>query len=281
MSTMQRLTLIGLYNYEQTFDRDLFSGLELPEHYDKPTFINALLLEHGEKCVMYSDPNFFKSAINIWSKKWALELSRIYDALIAEYNPIYNYDRYEDWTETDKPDVTTTRTHNNTDTQTLGNTITRTHNDTDTRTNNNTDTQTNRYDIVTEQNVNGFNEHTVSADNSSGYQPESKDTSNSGKATQSNDGTITDAHTGTITDAHTGTITDANSGTISDAHTGTISDREAGVRSDVTHSGHTVGNIGVTTSASMVTEIVRQRFEMNLYGIATKLFANELLIGIY
>lgn len=313
MSTMQRLTLIGLYNYEQTFERDLFSGLELPEHYDKPTFINALLLEHGEKCVMYSDPNFFKSAINIWSKKWALELSRIYDALIAEYNPIYNYDRYEDWTEIDKPDVTTTRTHNdtdtrtndntdtrtndNTDTQTLGNTLTRTHNDTDTRTNNNTDTQTNRYDIVTEQNVDGFNEHTVSADNSSSYQPESKDTSNSGKATQSNDGTITDAHTGTITDAHTGTITDANSGTISDAHTGTItdahtgtitdahtgtiSDREAGVRSDVTHSGHIQGNIGVTTSTQMVSEVVKQRFEMNLYGIATKLFANELLIGIY
>lgn len=281
MSTMQRLTLIGLYNYEQTFDRDLFSGLELPERYDKPTFINALLLEHGEKCVMYSDPNFFKSAINIWSKKWALELSRIYDALIAEYNPIYNYDRYEDWTETDKPDVTTTRTHNDTDTQTLGNTLTRTHNDTDTRTNNNTDTQTNRYDIVTEQNVDGFNEHAVSADNSSSYQPESKDTSNSGKATQSNDGTITDAHTGTITDAHTGTITDANSGTITDAHTGTISDREAGTRSDVKHSGHIQGNIGVTTSAQMVTEVVKQRFEINLYGIATKLFANELLLGIF
>ena len=129
----------------------------------------------------------------------------------------------------------------------------------------------------------------MSADNSSSYQPESKDTSNSGKATQSNDGTITDAHTGTITDAHTGTITDANSGTISDAHTGTItdahtgtiSDREAGVRSDVTHSGHIQGNIGVTTSAQMVTEVVRQRFEVNLYGVATKIFANELLIGIY
>lgn len=281
MSTMQRLTLIGLYNYEQTFDRDLFSGLELPDHYDKPTFINALLLEHGEKCVMYSDPNFFKSAINIWSKKWALELSRIYDALIAEYNPIYNYDRYEDWTETDKPDVTTTRTHNDTDTRTNNNTDTQTLGNKLTRTHNNTDTQTNRYDIVTEQNVDGFNEHTVSADNSSSYQPESKDTSNSGKATQSNDGTITDAHTGTITDANSGTITDAHTGTITDAHTGTISDREAGTRSDVKHSGHIQGNIGVTTSAQMVSEVVRQRFEMNLYGVATKLFANELLIGIY
>lgn len=233
MSTMQRLTLIGLYNYEQTFDRDLFSGLELPEHYDKPTFINVLLLEHGEKCVMYSDPNFFKSAINIWSKKWALELSRIYDALIAEYNPIYNYDRYEDWTETDKPDNTITRTHDN------------------------TDTTTNRYDIVTEQNVDSTSENTISADNASDYQPDNKNTSNAGKTTSSNDGTITDAHSGTITDV------------------------EKGVRSDVTHKGHIQGNIGVTTSAQMVSEVVRQRFEINLYGVATKLFANELLLGIY
>lgn len=233
MSTMQRLTLIGLYNYEQTFDRDLFSGLELPEHYDKPTFINVLLLEHGEKCVMYSDPNFFKSAINIWSKKWALELSRIYDALIAEYNPIYNYDRYEDWTETDKPDNTITRTHDN------------------------TDTTTNRYDIVTEQNVDSTSENTISADNASDYQPDNKNTSNAGKTTSSNDGTITDAHSGTITDV------------------------ERGVRSDVTHKGHIQGNIGVTTSAQMVSEVVRQRFEINLYGVATKLFANELLLGIY
>ena len=233
MSTMQRLTLIGLYNYEQTFDRDLFSGLELPEHYDKSTFINALLLEHGEKCVLYSNPDFFKSAINIWSKKWALELSRICDALTAEYNPIYNYDRYEDWTEIDKPDNTITRTHDN------------------------TDTTTNRYDIVTEQNVDSTSENTISADNASDYQPDNKNTSNAGKTTSSNDGTITDAHSGTITDV------------------------EKGTRSDVTHSGHIQGNIGVTTSAQMVTEVVRQRFEINLYGVATKLFANELLIGIY
>lgn len=245
MSTMQRLTLIGLYNYDST----LFDALTLPDGYNKETFINSLLLEHGEKCVLYSNPVFLKQAIALWGSKWQLELSRIYGALTAEYNPIYNYDRYEDWTETDKPDVTTTRTHN----------------DTDTRTNNNTDTQTNRYDVVTAQNVDGFNEHTVSADNSSVYQPESKDTSNSGKITQSNDGTITDAHTGTITDAHTGTI----------------SDREAGTRSDVKHSGHIVGNIGVTTSAQMVSEVVRQRFEYNLYSIAGRLFANELLIGIY
>ena len=277
MSTMQRLTLIGLYNYDST----LFEGLVLPEEYDKEVFIDSLLMEHGEKCVLYSNPDFMKFSIGAWGRKWSMELKRIAEALQAKYNPIHNYDRYEEWTETDKPDITTTRTHDNTDTQTLDNTTTRTHD--------NTDTQTNRYDVVTEQNVDGNAEHQVSADNSSTYQPESKDITNTGKTTVSNDGTITDAHTGTITDAnsgtitdaHTGTITDANSGTITDAHTGTITDTEKGTRSDVEHDGHLYGNIGITTSVQMWTEELKARMQYNLYDAATRIFANELLIGIY
>ena len=99
MSTMQRMTLIGLYNYEQNFDVDLFRNLTLPTGYDRSTFINSLLLEHGEKCVLYTNPDFFMQAIGIWSSKYSLELSRIYEALTAEYNPIWNYDRNEEWSD--------------------------------------------------------------------------------------------------------------------------------------------------------------------------------------
>jgi hypothetical protein len=223
------MTLIGLYN----LDSDFFETLTLPEDYDKTTFINTLLLEHGEKCILYTNPDFMKMAISIWSDKWALELQRIYDALTAEYNPIWNYDRNEKITETDKPDNTVTRTHNN------------------------TDTQTNRYDIVNEQNVDAKSENEISADNSSNYQPENKNTSNFGKNTTSNDGTITDAHTGTITDV------------------------EKGTRSNIDRTGHIWGNIGVTTSTQMIESETLIRAKRNLYDIATRLFANELLIGIY
>lgn len=249
MSTMQRMTLIGLYNYENSFGRDLFRNLTLPDGYDKPTFVNSLLLEHGEKCVLYTNPDFFVSAIGIWSGKWELELERIYAALTEEYNPIWNYDRHDEWTQTDKPDNLITRTHNNTDTQT----------------NNNTDTQTNRYDVVTTQNIDSTSENQISADNSSTYQPDNKNISNAGKTTVANDGTITDAHTGTITDAHTGTITDA----------------EKGTRSNLDHKAHMWGNIGVTTSSQLAESETLLRAKRNLYDIATRLFANELLIGIY
>ena len=154
MSTMQRMTLIGLYNYENTFERDLFSGLELPEGYDKTTFVNSLLLEHGEKCVLYTNPEFFKHAIAIWSAKWANELTRIYDALTAEYNPIWNYDRNEVWKDGGGRKLTslTNAGHKATDSP----------------------------DFTVEQTTSGTLEHQVSADNSSDYQPDYKDTTNDG-----------------------------------------------------------------------------------------------------
>lgn len=225
MSTMQRMTLIGLYNV----DEDLFSNLTLPEGYDVPTFINSLLLEHGEKCVLYSNPDFIKPAIGVWSSKWELELTRIYEALTAEYNPIYNYDRYENYSDREgvKNTVETNAGHKATDSP----------------------------DFNVEQITSGTIEHQVSADNSSTYQPESKDTTNAGK---------------TKTSGKTQDLSETSNAKTLDNTTRNYS-----------HNAHLFGNIGVTTSAAMVTEVVRQRFEMNLYKIATQIFASEFLIGIY
>ncbi len=245
MSTMQRLTLIGFYKY----DPHLFDALELPNGYNAETFIDSLLLEHGEKCVLYSNPNFMKNAIGAWSRKWFLELSRIYEALTAEYNPIYNYDRFEKITDNEgrKYESTTNAGHKATDNPKYD------------------DDVTNDYDVTNKQDIDGTVEHKVSADNSSDYQPESKDITNSGQTTTSNDGTIKRHIEGTTQD-----LSETSNSKTNDAET-----------HNFTHDGHLYGNIGVTTSASMVTEIVQQRFQYNLYAIAGKLFANELLIGIY
>lgn len=233
MSTIARLTLIGLYNYEQDFDRDLFSQLALPEVYDKPTFVNALLMEHGEKCVLYTNPEFFKQAIGVWSAKWELELQRIYDALTAEYNPIWNYDRYEEIKDGEgvKYESTVNAGHKAKDTP--------------------------KYDVVSDTNEDAVTEHKVSADNSSEYQPDYKDIENGGKTTVTTDGATQD---------------------LSETSNSKTNDQTS---RNYSHDGHMWGNIGVTTSAQMVSEIVRQRFQYNLYDIATKLFASELLIGIY
>lgn len=221
MSTMQRMTLIGIYEYFNTFNEDLFSNLSLPEGYSKETFVNSLLLEHGEKCVLYSNPDFMRQMIGAWSNKWNLELSRIYEALSAEYNPIWNYDRYE--AGGDKRVVQSNAGHKATDSP----------------------------DFTVSQTVDGTSEHKVSADNSGEYQPEAKDINNMGA---------------TNTKGKTQDLAETSNSKTDD---------------QLTHNAHMYGNIGVTTSASMVSEILRQRFQYNLYDIACKLFASELLIGIY
>lgn len=261
MSTIQRLTLMGMNNYIP----DLFEKLVLPEGYDKQTFIDSLLLEHGEKCVLYSNPLFMRDAIGAWSKKWELELERILQALKAEYDPIYNYDRYEEYTDNEK--------------RTLDNVSGAIHNATDnidhsdTLTNNLKDKQTNDYKTVSETNDEATTEHLVSADNSGSYQPSSKDISDGGKSTERNDGTITHDNTGTAKHEYSGKVQD-----LSETSSSRSNDDE---KREFVHKAHLFGNIGVTTSASMVSEVIRQRMSTNLYEIATRLFANELLIGIY
>lgn len=112
MSTMQRLTLIGLYEYDST----LFDALDLPEQYDKETFINTMLLEHGEKAVLYTDIDFIKFTIGALSRKWYLELERIAQALLAEYDPTWNYDRHEEYEDESKREYKDKVTSDNTDT---------------------------------------------------------------------------------------------------------------------------------------------------------------------
>lgn len=269
MSTMQRLTLIGLKNYYDTFEQDLFSKLTLPAGYDKATFINTLLMEHGEKCVLYTNPEFFRECIGIWSAKWSHELTRIHEALTAEYNPIWNYDRNERWSDTGGRKATS---QSDTGTKSASETEAG-HTSKDTPKYD--DDVTNDYDVVTEQNTDATTENKISADNSSDYQPERKEISNNGKTTVANDGTIKRHIEGTTQD-----LTEESNSKTQD-RTATNSKTEDQEETNGNHTGHLWGNIGVTTSAAMVREETELRFEYNLYDIATRLFANELLLGIY
>lgn len=90
-----KLTLIGLYNW----DANLFKNLYLPTGIDKDIAITTILIESCEFEVIYSDPNFIEDMIGLISKKWQRTFQKWHDALQLEYNPIENYDRYEEWTD--------------------------------------------------------------------------------------------------------------------------------------------------------------------------------------
>lgn len=157
MSTKQRLTLMGLYDYDNT----LFDNLSLPDGYDKDVFINSLLLEHGEKCVLYPNPDFMRYSIGVISNKWQLELERIYQALTAEYDPTWNYDRHEEYKDVAKSEYKNKTTSDNSDTA--------------------------------KQTVDGVTENEVSAFNSSSYQPDRKSTTNDGTKVVTHSGIDSDS----------------------------------------------------------------------------------------
>ena len=103
MSTA-KLTLIGLYNNDNT----LFDSLTLPAGIDKTVLVNNILLRSGEFEVLYADPDFLKPAISLWGQKWSRTFEKWQKALAVEYDPLYNYDRREEWvTSEDEGTVTT------------------------------------------------------------------------------------------------------------------------------------------------------------------------------
>lgn len=168
-----KITLIGFENYLNP-DHSLFEKLTLPAGIDKDTFADTVLLKGGEFEVLYSDPDFMIDAVNVWGRKWYRTFEKWITALNVEYDPLYNYDRTEEWTTVDDGTDLTTR------------------NLADSQQGSSTDTGS------------GTSTDTVSAYNSNTFQNDRKnDSSSSGSTTTSTSGT----ETGTINVDHDNTQT--------------------------------------------------------------------------
>lgn len=97
-----KVSLMALYDY----DPDLFEDLHLPEGADKDEIVNALVLDTMDMDVLYTDPDFLKRAIDIWSTKKMEEWQLLYDALQMEYDPIHAFsDNVDIKKETDLTDT--------------------------------------------------------------------------------------------------------------------------------------------------------------------------------
>lgn len=105
---MSLLTVEGLYNYDNT----LFDGFNVPEGLVKQIAIDAILMRTRELEILYPDFSYMKNRITIWSNEYQINWKKLYDTTVLEYNPIENYDRMENWTDTD--DETSTSERDNT-----------------------------------------------------------------------------------------------------------------------------------------------------------------------
>ena len=90
-----KITLIGFNNYMSSSNDDLFKYLNLPAGIDRDTLINNILLRGGEFETLYSDPYFLQNMIGVWSNKWQRTFSKWVKALSVDYEPLYNFDRHE------------------------------------------------------------------------------------------------------------------------------------------------------------------------------------------
>ena len=94
------LSITDLYNYDET----LFDNITLPTEFDttanRATLINQILMRAKDFEALYPDADFMKSQIKYWSDENIFVWDKIYALTKLEYNPIENYDRMEESSET-------------------------------------------------------------------------------------------------------------------------------------------------------------------------------------
>lgn len=241
-------TIIGLYNYMQFKNDDLFALLELPDGIDKDTLVFNILDSGSEFEVINQNAEFVKQKIGIWGKKYYWTFDKWIKALSLDYNPLENYDRMESWTDASagshRDDTTRGSTENRTDTSIR---------DTDGSFSN---TNTNTAETTTVNSVSAYNSDTFENNDKSV-------TNNSATATAS--GSNSEDETVRDTGSTTVSATDSNVGND---------------RTDSEHSGRIHGNIGVTTSQQMLqSELDIARF--NLIDQITDLFLDDFCIRVY
>lgn len=93
--SMATMTIAGMYHFKD----GLFNNLKLPDGINKEDVVNQILLDGSNFEFLYSDFKFMQDAIGLWSNTWYRTFEKWQKALSLEYNPIENYNRIEDWTD--------------------------------------------------------------------------------------------------------------------------------------------------------------------------------------
>lgn len=296
-----KFTLTGCYDYLDKVGVDLFQALEdLPEGIDKDTLESNIILQGGEFEVLYADPYFLKFAMEPWVKKWYRTFEKWVTALNIEYDPLYNYDRTEEYTDThtgtvsDAGSGTSSSTNNITRGAEGSSVTTDSGSSSNTRTDNLTETNEGSGSTTTNATHSGQNSNET-INQVSAY--DVNDFANANRTTSTGSDSATDTTTTTTSDEsekrNTGTVQDAGTTTGRSATEEESSATETAEGSGRTtnnnlrthnltdhHTARLYGNIGVTTSQQML-ESELDIAKWNLYEHITDLFIEEFTIPVY
>ena len=100
------LSILGLWMYDNT----LFDNMQLPDGVDAGLVRDTILTDFSDLEVLYPSAPFMKQMIELWSRRELPTWKRVFNAMQLEYNPIENYDRIEDWTDSRNNSAKTTET---------------------------------------------------------------------------------------------------------------------------------------------------------------------------
>lgn len=252
---MAKFTIWGFEQYLKPQNLSLFDHIhdnELPSNISKSELINAFMLRANEFELLYSDPLFMREAVRTWFYKNKWTINKWAAALELEYDPIANYDRTEESTDTDAGTVKNTGTQS--DSATTSNTGTQTVKNTGTSTN----TETQNLSQNVDNKVSAYDSDTMRDDT---------------KSSTTNTGTDTNQRVDDLTSQRTDALASSGSNTRTDDLTETTNMTH-------THRLRAWGNIGVTSSQMMLqSEFEVARF--NILDAIADLFISEFCILIY
>lgn len=97
--SLAKITMWGFEGWLKAENKSLFDNLVLPAGIDKETLTDNIMLELGEFEVLYADPDVMRECIGLWGRKWSRTFNKWITALNISYNPLENYDRQEEWTD--------------------------------------------------------------------------------------------------------------------------------------------------------------------------------------
>jgi len=86
------VSITAVYAYDNT----IFDELSIPQGMSKQTLVRNMLRELAELNLVYSDPEILKMFIRDWSAEKVSLWGRLWELAETEYNPIENYNRYEE-----------------------------------------------------------------------------------------------------------------------------------------------------------------------------------------
>lgn len=259
-----RITLYGFLNYDPT----LFEDVVLPEDISKDDVVNEIIRRSGDLFPYHQALPYLKTNITHWFNRNYMQFEKMIAALMAEYDPIENYNRIQKDTTTPKEKVT--EQHSGTDTNAHTGTISDAHTGTVTDKNSGKDSR----EITSTPGVTDTSESKVSAFDSSSYSP-SEQTQVSHTGFDKSTDEFTNGKQVQTTYNNTDTRTHLNDDALT--HGEKIETTNSGTRD---FDSHIHGNIGVKSSQSMVLEELELR-KFDIYTDIARRFEKEFLIQVY